>query len=74
MAQSMNPGNLKSDLGRSMPGLITAAFQRISWDPVYGAYTELFSAFSPEITLNNSGCWGKLSLIQGRAAQLTIPS
>ncbi|KFA53850.1 hypothetical protein S40293_01614, partial [Stachybotrys chartarum IBT 40293] len=57
MAQSMNPGNLKSDLGRSMPGLTTAIFRRISWNPVYGAYTELFSAFSPEITLDNSGCW-----------------
>lgn len=55
----MNPGNLKSDLGRYLPSLWTVFFQRISWKPEYGAYTELYSAFSSEISLENSGCWGK---------------
>lgn len=29
----------------------------ISYDAVYGAYTELGGGFSPEITLENNGAW-----------------
>ena len=54
----MNPGNLKSNLGRHMPRLLTIFFRWISWDPVYGADTELYSAFSRDIKMENSGCWG----------------
>jgi retinol dehydrogenase-12 len=53
----MNPGNLKTELQRHLPWLVVKFFHWISYAPVYGAYTELFSGFSPEITLENSGCW-----------------
>ena len=29
----------------------------LQYDPVYGAYTELFGGLSSEITVENSGAW-----------------
>lgn len=54
---SMNPGNLKTELRRHLHWIIATFFGWMSWDPVYGAYTELFAGFSPDITPENSGCW-----------------
>jgi hypothetical protein len=54
----MNPGNLKTELRRHLHWIIATFFGWMSWDPVYGAYTELFAGFSPDITPENSGCWG----------------
>ncbi|KAJ3533293.1 hypothetical protein NM208_g8049 [Fusarium decemcellulare] len=54
---AMNPGNLKTELRRHLPGYLAMIFGWLSWDPRYGAYTELFAGFSPDITLENSGCW-----------------
>ncbi|CAI6090933.1 unnamed protein product [Clonostachys chloroleuca] len=54
---AMNPGNLKSELQRHVSGIVTKVFHAMSWEPIYGAYTELYSAFSPDITVQNSGCW-----------------
>jgi hypothetical protein len=52
----LNPGNLSSELVRYHP----VAFQKIAkalvlYPPVMGAYTELFAALSPKITLERSG-------------------
>jgi hypothetical protein len=33
----------------------------ISYEPIYGAYTELFAGLSPEITIEQSGAWSMLS-------------
>lgn len=30
-----------------------------TYAPIYGAYTELFAAFSEDITIDKSGIWGK---------------
>ncbi|KAH8892089.1 NAD(P)-binding protein [Thozetella sp. PMI_491] len=54
---AMNPGNLKTDLRRFLSWPVATVFGWISWDPVYGAYTELFAGFSDSITLADSGCW-----------------
>ncbi|KAI8682115.1 N-acetyltransferase domain-containing protein [Fusarium keratoplasticum] len=54
---SMNPGNLKTELRRHLPWIVATFFGWMSWDPVYGAYTELFAGFSQDITPENSGCW-----------------
>ncbi|KAJ4182293.1 short-chain alcohol dehydrogenase [Fusarium falciforme] len=53
----MNPGNLKTELRRHLHWIVATFFGWMSWDPVYGAYTELFAGFSPDITPENSGCW-----------------
>lgn len=54
----MNPGNLKTDLRRHLSWLMATIFGWISHDPIKGAYTELYSAFSEDITVEISGCWG----------------
>lgn len=56
----LNPGNLNSELWRTQ-GAIAIRFLRTLFlhPPIYGAYTELFAGFSPEITLEKSGQWGK---------------
>jgi retinol dehydrogenase-12 len=55
----LNPGNLSSELLRYH----SAVFQKIGkvvvlYPTVMGAYTELFAALSPEVTLERSGDWG----------------
>lgn len=32
----------------------------ISYEPIYGAYTELFAGLSPEITIEQSGDWSMI--------------
>jgi len=46
---SMNPGNLKSDLGRTAGFLGQNLHWLFSYPVVNGAYTELYAAFSPEV-------------------------
>ncbi|KAI3321847.1 NAD(P)-binding protein [Xylariaceae sp. AK1471] len=61
----LNPGALDSDLWREQNSL-TKTFLRVTLlhPSVYGAYTCIYAAFSPEITLEKSGTyvapWGKL--------------
>ncbi|KAI0456829.1 hypothetical protein F5B21DRAFT_513152 [Xylaria acuta] len=61
----LNPGALDSDLWREQLSLVMS-FLRLTLlhPPIYGAYTCLFAAFSPEITLEKSGSyvapWGQL--------------
>ncbi|CAK7219633.1 short-chain alcohol dehydrogenase [Sporothrix curviconia] len=68
-----HPGNLDSDLYRTIDGHEQEAqdggvnlFTRLGMKifrscmlhpPVYGAYTELFSGLSPEVTMDKSGSW-----------------
>jgi retinol dehydrogenase-12 len=52
-----NPGNLQSELYRDQGLLMRAVTKLIMYPPVNGAYTELYAALSPDITLANTGCW-----------------
>lgn len=54
---SLNPGNLKSDLQRHVPGWQMMVFSKLLYTPIHGAYTELFAGLSPEVTLEKSGAW-----------------
>ncbi|KAI1429629.1 hypothetical protein F5Y12DRAFT_727151 [Xylaria sp. FL1777] len=62
---SLNPGALDSELWREQFSLVKL-FLRATFlhPPLYGAYTCLFAAFSPEVTLEKSGThvapWGQL--------------
>ncbi len=57
----INPGNLDSDFWRTQ-GAVTAWILRktLLYPPVYGAYTALFAAFSPQVTPEQSGQFGTL--------------
>jgi retinol dehydrogenase 12 len=34
-------------------------FNRILYDPIYGAYTELFAGLSPDVKPEKTGSWSK---------------
>ncbi|CAI6340720.1 unnamed protein product [Periconia digitata] len=54
---ALNPGNLASDLYRDATGLFKYFVKAVTYPAINGAYTELFAGFSPEISLENTGCW-----------------
>lgn len=55
----LNPGNLDSDLWRGYNQGLMAVVKRLSlYPPIYGAYTQLWAAFSPEVTIERTGDWG----------------
>ncbi|KAI9738275.1 MAG: hypothetical protein M1834_008773 [Cirrosporium novae-zelandiae] len=61
-----NPGNLRSGLVRYIPWIIRVLFNYLYLHPtIYGAYTELWSGLSPELTTGHNGRyiapWGRLS-------------
>ncbi|RYP19576.1 hypothetical protein DL765_003303 [Monosporascus sp. GIB2] len=61
----LNPGNLDSDFWRTQGAPMTCILRKtLLYPPIYGAYTNLFAAFSSLITSENSGHfvapWGKL--------------
>lgn len=71
----LNPGNLNSDLWRSFgsgaQGLLRSF---VLHPPILGAYTQLFAAFSPQVSIERSGEWGRLShyLVDHCNFQLTV--
>ncbi|KAK9491881.1 putative oxidoreductase [Lipomyces doorenjongii] len=54
---SLNPGNLKTDLQRSMPPLQKQIISLILYTPIHGAYTELFAGLSADVTAEKNGAW-----------------
>ncbi|KAF4955472.1 hypothetical protein FSARC_11839 [Fusarium sarcochroum] len=62
---TQNPGNLKAGSYSGVPA-VGMIFLNLLFlhDPKYGAYTGLFSGFSPEISLENNGSyiipWGRI--------------
>lgn len=56
----VHPGNLDSELYRTVNPWMSAVMRRVAlWPSVYGAYTELFGGLSPDVTVEKSGSWGK---------------
>ncbi|KAM0425967.1 hypothetical protein ACHAPT_008906 [Fusarium lateritium] len=61
----LNPGNLDSDFWRTQGPFFHWFLRKVVLYPtIYGAYTNLFAGFSPEVTLEKSGTfvapWGRL--------------
>jgi retinol dehydrogenase-12 len=57
----LNPGHLDSDFWRTQGPLTTWLLRKtVLYPTVFGAYTCLFAGFSPEVTLEKSGTYGKL--------------
>lgn len=52
---SSYPGNLRSDIVRDYTWITRDLAKILLYDCVYGAYNELFSVLSPEITLKDQG-------------------
>lgn len=60
---ALNPGNLASDLARDLSSFVRFLLRCfLAYPPINGAYTELFAAFSPEITVEKIGTWSKFCL------------
>ncbi|KAL1604766.1 putative secondary metabolism biosynthetic enzyme [Paraconiothyrium brasiliense] len=59
-----NPGNLKSLLTRHMPRIVPLLVSPLLYHAKFGAYTELWSGLSPELTMEDGGKfvlpWGRL--------------
>ncbi|KAH8651235.1 putative estradiol 17 beta-dehydrogenase [Xylariales sp. PMI_506] len=56
----INPGNLRTELARSQGVVFRKLAGMIVYPPINGAYTELFAAFSPELTKTD---WSKYWVI-----------
>ncbi|ETS76076.1 hypothetical protein PFICI_11463 [Pestalotiopsis fici W106-1] len=54
---SLEPGIAKTELQRNMPAAQRLLVSVGGYEPIKGAYTELFAGLSPEITLQNQGLW-----------------
>lgn len=61
---TQNPGNLKTPLLRHMPWIVGFVTSPILYQPVMGAYTELWAGLSEELSLADGGKyvvpWGRL--------------
>jgi retinol dehydrogenase-12 len=57
--QSLDPGNLKTDLYQTVPWWQMAFLNRVLKKPIFGAYTELYGGLSEEIKMKNNGTFGK---------------
>lgn len=74
----LNPGNLDSDFLRTQGSLITYPLQKtLLYPPTFGAYTNLFAGFSPEVTVEKSGTFGtympsRLLLFSARENKLNV--
>ncbi|PNP82622.1 hypothetical protein FNYG_03853 [Fusarium nygamai] len=64
---AVNPGFLKTELQRHMPGPVSFMMGLMFKSPKYGAYSELFGLLSPDITADNNGAliypWGRIGCI-----------
>ena len=55
----VNPGNLRTELARQHPFIIQKILSWIVYPPWNGACAQLYAAMSTDISLANSGIWGK---------------
>lgn len=60
----LNPGNLASELYRDQGAFFKLITKLILYPSINGAYTELFAGLSPKITIEETGAWGKCSIME----------
>jgi len=66
---AINPGHLKTELMRHMSSFMKRFLYRFMlYDPIYGAYTEIFAGLSQEVSLENADRyimpWGRFGLVK----------
>jgi retinol dehydrogenase-12 len=75
--QTLNPGNLASDLQRHLNKVETFVVARITHPPVNGAYTELFAGLSPEAAALKPNEWvipfGRICTLRADIAAAGVP-
>jgi len=54
---SLNPGNLKTPIQRQMSGWLSLVFRPFLYEPIFGAYTELYAGLSTDFTSKDNGGW-----------------
>ena len=54
---SCYPGNLSTDMSRAWWSPVVSAAKLFVWEGVYGAYSELYGALSPELRPQDSGAY-----------------
>ncbi|KAI9889962.1 MAG: hypothetical protein M1814_004580 [Vezdaea aestivalis] len=73
LSLSVHPGFMKTKLQRSSPIALRAILKAFFKSARFGAYTEMFAAFSPEIKVVHNGGyitpWGRLGEIPERTVQ-----
>lgn len=64
LSVTLNPGNLKTALTRHLPKIVDYLAAPLLYRPIYGAYTMLWAAFSPELSIRDGGTyiipWGRI--------------
>lgn len=64
VSASWNPGNLYTELYRHTSPVERLVARTMLYPAIKGAYTELYAGWSPDISLENSGCyvvpWGRI--------------
>ncbi|KAJ9639717.1 short-chain alcohol dehydrogenase [Knufia peltigerae] len=55
LSVSLDPGNLKTPLYQTTPKWQMPFINFVLKDPIYGAYTELFAGFSPDVQMKDGG-------------------
>ncbi|KAI1459644.1 NAD(P)-binding protein [Annulohypoxylon moriforme] len=72
ISMSLHPGMLKTELQRNMPAPVRTVMGAVFKGPIYGAYTELFTGFSTDITSKENGGyiipWGRFGSVPGHMA------
>ncbi|EEA21392.1 short-chain dehydrogenase, putative [Talaromyces marneffei ATCC 18224] len=65
LSVSVHPGLMRTELQRNMTVTARVSMKLLFRGPVYGAYSELFAAFSPKLTAENNGgyvlAWGRIA-------------
>ncbi|KAH8799334.1 hypothetical protein F5884DRAFT_686724 [Xylogone sp. PMI_703] len=68
-----NPGNLRTEIQRHTPGWQDAILSVITYPAVFGAYTELWSGLSPDLTTQHNGSyigpWGRVMRVKKDRAE-----
>ncbi|KAF4625942.1 hypothetical protein G7Y89_g12222 [Cudoniella acicularis] len=65
LSLSLHPGLMKTELQRDSPPPMRLIMSVVCKPPVYGAYSEIYAAFSPEVTAEHNGgylmAWGRIA-------------
>lgn len=76
----LNPGNLRTELARDQGFMVRLVAHLVCYPVIRGAYSELFAAFSPQISIEKTdwsqtwvGPFGRLLPLRADLSKATIP-
>ncbi|TAQ85872.1 hypothetical protein B7494_g5827 [Chlorociboria aeruginascens] len=78
LSLSVNPGLMKTELQRNGPAAMRIIMKALFKGPQYGAYSELYAGFSPDIKSEDSGKlivpWGRIGTIPEHITKALKPT